>query len=304
MKGVFAATVTPMSRGGDVIDLGCIGPLLGFLESKGINGIVPLGTTGEFPSISHREKIDLISECASTKGKLKMIVGCGSSSLTEVIELLALAKKKNADGVLVPPPYYFRTAAARGIERFFEAVLENAELPVLLYHIPSVTGIPIDRDMLERLSKHETLWGIKDTGGKLSQTSEYLSGKPGRVMLGSDTEMLNGLRAGVNGIISACANVVPELLTMIYAGFNEGKDVELYQSRLTEVRSALRNFPLHAALKRWLKIRGHDAGFVRAPLVDLTSKEEEDLQILALRYGDRAENAARHIRRTDPNPSA
>jgi len=297
VKGVFVATVTPMSRGGDAIDLGCVGPLLSFFESKGVNGIVPLGTTGEFASISHMEKIDLISECASTKGKLKMIVGCGSSSLSEVIDLIKFAKKKNADAVLVPPPYYFRTAAAKGIESFFDVVLANAELPVLLYHIPSVTGIPIDHDMLERLSKHETLWGIKDTGGKLSQTSEFLSKKPGRVLLGSDTEMLSGLRAGVSGIISACANVVPELLTLIYAGFLEGKDVELYQSRLSEVRGALRNFPLHAALKCWLKLRGHDAGFVRPPLINLTQKEEEDLQVLALRYGDRAENAARHVGR-------
>lgn len=286
LSGVFVASVTPMTRGGDSVDYGCIGALLNYFESKKLDGVVTLGSTGEFSSLSSDEKTRVIAECASTKGRMKMIVGCGSSSLAETLDLAALAAKKNADAILVPPPFYFRTAPAAGIERFFEIVLERAECPVLLYHVPSVTGIGIDGPMLERLARFKTLWGIKDTGGKLKETRAYLEHTPGGVLLGSDSLMLDGLKLGVQGTISACANVVPELLVKIHE-----TRAETYQSRLTEVRNALRQFPSHAALKRWLSFRGVEAGFVRPPLVDLSPDEVEHLRIVAVRYGERSENA-------------
>lgn len=281
LRGVFAATVTPMTADGSEVNVGCVGPLLAHLAARGVDGFVPLGTTGEFPSLSHAEKIEVISECATTRGGRKLIAGCGSCSLKETRDLVRHAAKKGADAVLVPPPFYFRSASPAGIETFFRSVLEAAELPVLLYHVPSLTGIPLDHAMLERLSNCETLWGIKDTGGKLRETSRYLAMKPGHVLLGSDTLMLDGLALGVDGIISACANVVPGILRKIIAEWSAGRDAREHQDALTRVRDALRRFPLHAALKRWLAADGIDCGGVRAPLVNLTRAEEDEIRRLA-----------------------
>jgi 4-hydroxy-tetrahydrodipicolinate synthase len=285
ISGVYCATVTPMSERGESVNLSCIGPMLAHLGSRGIDGFVPLGTTGEFASLSFGEKTEVLAESAATKSGLRMIVGCGSSSLRETFDLVALAAKKGADGVLVPPPFYFRNASEAGIEDFFCRVLERAEIPVLIYHVPLLTGIPIERKMLERLAaRFPQLWGIKDTGGKIQDTNRYLAAKPGRVLLGSDSTMLAGLAAGVQGTISACANVVPELVSIIYARHRKREDADRLQDRLTSVRNSLKSLPFHSALKRWLRFQGIDAGDVRPPLQNLTSAEDDSLRQIAKLY--------------------
>ena len=270
-----------MSVDGSEINLGCIGPLTAHLASRGVDGFVPLGTTGEFPSLSFQEKVEILSEYASVRGDRALIPGCGSCSLRETLDLVRLSAQKGATAVLVPPPFYFRSASPSGIEAWFEAVLAAAEIPVLLYHVPALTGIPIEFSMLERLARFETLWGIKDTGGKLQETSRYLASRPGRILLGSDSTMLDGLTLGVQGTISACANVVPGLLKEIVTDFRRGTDARPAQSRLAAVREALRKFPLHAALKRWLTVQGIEAGSVRPPLLNLSPTEADEISHIA-----------------------
>lgn len=284
LSGVYAAAVTPMSDDGGRIATGAIGPLLHFLESHGLDGVLVLGSTGEFASLSHAEKLEVLSEAAATRGKLRFIVCCGSCAMPEVYELMDLATRRGADALLVPPPYYFRTAAPQGIESFFEAVLRRSEKPVILYHIPSLTGLPIDRAMLERLARFETLWGIKDSAGKLQETSQFLAGKPGRVLLGSDSSMLDGLKLGTQGSISACANAVPEWVSGIWRAFRRGEDASDRAAQIRDFRTALKNIALRAALKVMLKARGIDAGGVRTPLANLTQPEKEYVQKLALAY--------------------
>jgi dihydrodipicolinate synthase/N-acetylneuraminate lyase len=285
IAGIFCAIVTPMTSGGESVNLGCVGPLLSQIGGRGADGVVPLGTTGEFASLTFKEKTQVLAEVAATKGGLRMIVGCGSSSLRETNDLVALAGKKGADAVLVPPPYYFRNASEAGIEEYFSQVLERAEVAVLLYHVPLLTGIPIERKMLERLAaRYPQLWGIKDTGGKIQDTNRYLASKPGRVLLGSDTTLLAGLEAGVQGIISACANVAPELVKAVYARHKSGLGADRVQERLASVRNSLRSLPFHSALKRWLRFQGIDAGDVRPPLQNLNQAEDDSLRQIANLY--------------------
>lgn len=273
LSSLFAAAVTPLSEDGAAVNFGAIGPLLDYLGHRGVEGVLALGSTGEFASLTMEERRSVLTEVFASKGGMKVIAGCGASALPEVVELIRLAQKRGAVAVLVPPPFYFRTATPDGLERFFSEVLTVAELPVILYHVPALTGIPLDRKMIERLTRFETLWGIKDTGGKIQDTVRYLSHPPARVLLGSDTLLHVGLKAGIQGAISACANILPELVSSIVRLYREGKDVEPLQKKLTETREALRSLPYHAALKRWLHLDGVQTGGVRAPLMNLTNDD-------------------------------
>lgn len=283
LDGVYAALVTPFSTGGETLATGAVGPLLDHLAKRGLHGIAILGTTGEFASVTHREKLELISEASATRGPLGLLVGCGSCSLPETLELIEAAARKEADAVIVPPPFYYRNASVVGLERWFDAVLERASLPVILYHIPGLTGIPLDRKMIERLAeRHDSLWGIKDSGGKMQETNRFLASKPKRLFMGSDALALPGLQAGSNGLISACANVVPGLVKRLYDTFHHSGDAESAMKALLEVRTFLRQYPLQASIKYWLTINGIPAGDIRPPLQNLSASDMDEIHKFAL----------------------
>jgi dihydrodipicolinate synthase/N-acetylneuraminate lyase len=282
LSGLYVASVTPLSEDGAAIDLGAIGPLLDHFGRRGLKGLLALGSTGEFASLSLEERRAVLSEIFSAKAGMKVIVGCGGTALPEVLDLLALAAKKGAVAALVPPPFYYRTASAEGLERFFRAVLEAAEIPVILYHVPALTGIPIERKMLERLTRFPALWGIKDTGGKMQETVRYLSHPPARVLLGSDTLLETGLKAGIQGSISACANIVPDIVSSIMKSYNQGDDMSAVQKKLTAIRESLRSYPFHASLKYWLHLNGIRSGGIRAPLIPLNAQEADNIAKIRL----------------------
>lgn len=278
LSGAYAAALTPLSADGMVVSPGGVGPLLGHLEAGGLDGVLVLGTTGEAPSLTFEEKKEIIAEAAATHGRMKLLVGCGSCSLVETLQLVAFAARKQADAVLVPPPFYYRNVSLRGIEEYFAAVLDAAELPVLLYHIPSHTGIPLDRGTLTRLSSKPRLWGVKDSGGKLSDTSRFLAAPPGRVLLGADSQILSGLKLGAQGVISACANILPETVSDIWRKYRAGENAEALQETVAALREKLRQVPIYAAMKFLLREKGIDCGGVRLPLGQLTEEQEEMLR--------------------------
>lgn len=284
LAGLYVASVTPLSDDGATLDLGAIGPLLDHFGRRGLKGLLALGSTGEFSSLSLEERRAVLSEIFSAKAGMKVIVGCGGSALPDVLDLLSLAAKKGAVAALVPPPFYYRTASAEGLERFFRAILEAAEIPVILYHVPALTGIPIDRKMLERLASFPALWGIKDTGGKMQETVRYLSHPPARVMLGSDTLLETGLKAGIQGSISACANIVPDIVSSIMKSYNQGVEMSGAQKKLTKIREYIRNYPFHASLKHWLRLNGIKTGGVRVPLIPLSVQESDNIAKIRLNY--------------------
>jgi len=289
LNGAFCATVTPMTKDGERILPENIGPLFHYFSTSGLDGILLLGSTGEGASLSLEEKKVLIDEASSCRGGLKLILGCITTSMSELMELVQLGKKKNATALLIPPPFYYKSVTEEGIEKYFEYVLERSEVPILLYNIPSNTGISLSRGMLERLSRFDTLYGIKESSGKIQETSKYLLTKPKRILLGSDMNLLRGLELGVEGIISACANVVPELVVNIRKGYLSGKEVTILQKRLSEVRKALGQIPFLAGLKRWMKFRDIEVGGIRLPYYSLTKEEQGKILLIASKYNINSE---------------
>jgi 4-hydroxy-tetrahydrodipicolinate synthase len=244
---------------------------LSWLAAEGLDGALVLGTNGEFPSFSLTERIAVAEGAAAAGSGLNLMLGVGSCALPEVFTMLAVAADSGYGAVLCPPPFYFRAAPADGLAAFFREVLDASSLPVLLYHIPQVTGVPISEEILDRLEGHERLAGVKDS----SESSDELHRLCRRFcdrayIVGSDRLVTDCLAAGGRGSITATANVAPALVTAVQRG-----DAE--RSRLDEVRALLEFYGLRPSVKAILRRRGLGVFATRPPLVGLDAVREEEL---------------------------
>lgn len=288
LAGTYAAIVTPFRRGGVEVDLGAVGPHLAFLADRGADGVLVSGTTGEFASLSVEERNLLLDEVAATRGGLRMIAGVGAAALPDAIALARHAARRGADALLLPPPFYDRRPPAAGLAAFFRGVLEAVDLPVLLYHVPSYTGIPITPELVEPLLSYPHLIGLKDSGGDVGTTARFARAFVGRleVFVGSDSLVAEAHRAGAVGAITALANVVPDLVAAVRRAILGGGDADAAQAALDRVRTAARAWPMPAALKAALSIlAGLPRTSVRPPHVDLTPEEVHALETDLLALG-------------------
>jgi len=216
--GCYPAAVTPFDAQGRVDDVSVV-KLLATFEAAGCQGVVLAGTNGEGPSLSSYEKRDLLRTASRSKGRLKLILGIATPSLTEAEWLAVQAAKDGADAVLVMPPGYFRGATEEGVERWFRALLDASPVPVIAYNYPKMTGVPLSAALVQRLSRHGNLAGIKDSSGERDNLSAYREALGGDHVLfvGDETILPDALEAGWTGTISGAANVVPRWLSRIVA---------------------------------------------------------------------------------------
>jgi 4-hydroxy-tetrahydrodipicolinate synthase len=199
------------------------------------------------------------------------MLGIGSCSLPEVLVLANHAADCGYGSVLCPPPFYFRSAPLEGLAAFFQTVLDEARLPVLLYHIPQVTGVPISDELLDALGEHERLAGVKDSSGDvddLQRLSRRFSN--GAYLVGSDRLVTAALAAGGSGSISAAASVAPGLVRQVLRG-------ERDQAHLDSLRGLLEDFGLGPSVKSILRRCGLGDFATRPPLVSLSERREGEL---------------------------
>jgi 4-hydroxy-tetrahydrodipicolinate synthase len=265
-----APVPTPLDGTGQV-DAASLTRHLGWLAREGLDGALILGTNGEFPSFSVDERLRIAEQAAAAASGLKLLLGVGSCALSEVHELARRAPGWGYLGVLCPPPFYFRAVPVDGIAEFFTRVLDQSSLPVLLYHIPQVTGVPISDALLDAIGEHANLAGVKDSTGdefELVRLTGRLRGRS--YYVGNDKLVRRCLEAGGAGSISAAASVVPSLV--MAAGRNP-----VQQSRLTAVRDLLEEYDLGAAVKAILRRNGFGEYTTRPPLLGLDQAREEEL---------------------------
>src|SRR5580692_7940187 len=144
--------------------------LLAYLKANGADGVVVLGTTGEFPSFSFAERKKVAETAFKHRSGLNIIVGPGTSNLPETLELSLHAQENGADGLLIVPPFYFKHPRLEGLTKYFSLIFEKVTIPINLYHIPFATAIPISLDLMHSLEKYPNLAGIKDSS---SDEEEY-----------------------------------------------------------------------------------------------------------------------------------
>lgn len=269
--GVYPASVTPLQANG-AVDIPGLARLLAWFEAGGCRGAVLAGTHGEGPSLSAVEKRDMLAAAMEVRGKLDLVLGIATPSLHEATWLCRQAARLGAIGVLVMPPFYFREAPEAGIEAWFDALLEDAPLPVLAYNFPQKTGVTLSADLLGRLARHTALVGAKDSSGDPANLSAYRAalGPEAALYVGNETLLLDALRAGWTGTISGAANVLPDWLSQIRAEWDTyPESAEAKFAILRPAIDALRSLPQPAGSKGALAKMGVlPSGRVRPPLIE------------------------------------
>lgn len=282
--GVYTALATPFLADGS-IDEKSFRKLIRFQIESGVSGIVPCGTTGESPTLSTDEKHRLISiaveECKGSK--TEVMAGTGSNDTEETVTLSRWAADQGAQSLLVVTPYYNKPSQ-RGLEEHFRAVASAVKIPIVVYNVPSRTGVSIAADTLIRLLEIPNISAIKEASGNVEFSCELISrahdaGRTLSVLTGDDTTFLPHLAAGGDGVISVASNIIPKEMVELQNTFERG-----------EVKKAIaefqRLFPLCRDLfvetnpvpvKHVLSKMGFGASKVRLPLSSLSEASETRL---------------------------
>jgi 4-hydroxy-tetrahydrodipicolinate synthase len=209
-QGSFVAMVTPFRNG--TIDEGKVRELVEMHVAAGTDGLVPCGTTGESPTLSHdehRRMVDLVVQAAA--GRIPVVAGTGSNSTAEAIDLTRHAERAGASGVLVVNPYYNKPTQ-EGLYRHFRAVAESVAIAVLVYNIQGRTAVNVETDTLARLARDcRNIVGVKEASGSLDQMSQVIMacGPDFSVLSGDDNITLPLMAIGGRGVISVIANILP-----------------------------------------------------------------------------------------------
>ena len=210
-KGSNVALITPFKNNG--LDEEAYIKLIHFHMDNGTSGLVPAGTTGESPTLSHDEHQRVIDLCIrESKGKIPVIAGTGSNSTEEAISLTSHAEKAGADGALIVTPYYNKPTQ-EGLYQHYKAINDKCGIPIIIYNIPSRSVIDMSVDTMARLFELKNIVGVKDATGNLDRVDEQLSkmGKEFIQMTGNDENAFEFNKRGGVGAISVTANIAPKL---------------------------------------------------------------------------------------------
>ncbi len=284
LAGVYAAAVTPLTTAG-APDLQTLPSFLSFLAERGCHGALLLGTTGEGPSFSSKERIAIWTAAAEWRKEhadFRLLAGSGTPSLTESIELNRIAFELGFEATLVLPPYFFRNASEDGLFDWYAQLIE-ASVPqdrwLLGYHIPAVSGVALALSLLQRLAAaYPTFGGLKDSSGDLNSAKAYAAGLPGKaVLVGNDHLLWPGLLAGAAGCITALANLRSPELRAIYEAYIWKQDGADRQATLDPLRDAMDAMPPAPAYLKALLHAQHGLPLwgVRAPLQDFTAEQTQ-----------------------------
>lgn len=238
-KGIFTPMITVLDKEGKV-DLEGNELIINSLIDGGVNGILFLGSTGEFFGMTLQEKKKFISFAIKTVNKrVKVLVGACGTLVEEVVELTRFIENEGADAAVVICPYYFKLDN-QSVYNFYEEVASSVKLPIVIYNFPDRTGVNIDPNLVLKLAKDfDNIVGIKDTVDTLSHTRKLINTvkseiKDFAVFSGYDEYLIPNLLAGGNGTIGALSNIAPELFAKFYKAFNE-KDFETVATLQKEV---------------------------------------------------------------------
>jgi len=250
--GAYTAIVTPFNRDGRV-DYEKLRDLIALQIAAGIDGIVPVGTTGESPTVDfdeHEKIVEVAIEAC--KGKIKVIAGTGANSTAEAIQLTKHALSAGADGTLQVTPYYNKPNQ-EGLYRHFSAVADLG-LPVVLYNVPGRSAREIDVATIARLSKHPKIVCVKEAGGSVDRVSQILRACTITVLSGDDSLTLPMMSLGAKGIISVASNIAPKAVAdMVHAAaagrWDEARALHMKYYRLfTDIFIDTSPIPIKAAM--------------------------------------------------------
>ncbi len=286
-RGSLTALVTPFTRDG-ALDKDAFRNLVEWQIAEGTSGLVPVGTTGESPTLSHAEHREVVELCVEVAaGRVPVVAGAGSNNTAEAVELVRHAEKVGADGVLVVTPYYNKPTQ-KGLFAHFSAVAEAVKLPIIIYNIPGRSVIDMTPETMGALAKaHSNIAGVKDATGKLERVSEQriTCGKDFIQLSGEDATALGFNAHGGHGCISVTSNIAPRLCSEMQQKSLSGdfSGALAIQDKLVHLHKAVFVEPSPAPVKYGASRLGLCANELRLPLVP-ASKAAEEAMDFAMRH--------------------
>lgn len=267
-RGVYPALVTPFDENG--VNEKQYRNLIDYTIKQGATGIVPCGTTGEFTSMKFEEKVEAIRiACEAAKGRVPVLAGTGAAYTGDVIKLTHRAAEFGAAGALVVSPYFLRPSD-KEIYEHFERVANSSDIPIFVYNIPQVTGVPIHWTLIDGLREIDGIIGLKDSSGDLINLTTILVRKPEnfQVVVGHDEVALPALASGCDGAILASANVFPDRYIKMQAALAAGdlKEALIVQRSIQKIIRIFVNNGGGLAVKAALNMMGVPVGSARPPL--------------------------------------
>ena len=278
--GANVAIVTPFTENG--VNYEKLGELIEFQIQKGINAITVCGTTGESPTLSHEEHCTVIEySVRKVAGRVPVIAGSGSNDTNYAVELSQFAEKAGADGLLMVTPYYNKTTQ-RGLIQHYNYVADRVNIPIILYNVPSRTGVGFTADTYAELSKHPNINGIKEASGDFSLIADTLNkcGDNMFIWSGNDDQVVPLMSLGAKGVISVTANIFPDVVAKMCRCCLDGdfKAATELQLKYLDITNALFKEVNPIPVKTAMKLLGMDNGYLRMPLYEMSPSNIEVLR--------------------------
>ena len=251
--------------------------LLAYLKANGADGVVVLGTTGEFPSFSMAERKKVAETAFKNRNGLNIIVSPGTSNLPETIELSKHAEENGADGLLIVPPFYYKHPRLDGLTKYFSMIFEQVQIPINLYHIPFATGVPISHELLHGMEKYPNLAGIKDSVSDLKVYQDFVAEFPKLNMRTGTTENLKYALDHGMGAILAEGNNFTKQIAAVFAAKRAGKDISEPIAKLEAALKLLRagGVDEYGPMKYALSLQmGTRQFYQRPPNSDVTEEQK------------------------------
>ena len=288
-KGSLVAMITPFAESGEVDEKG-IKELVEFHIKNRTNGIVPCGTTGESPTLSHEEHkkvIDITIEAVA--GRVPVIAGTGSNSTREAFDLTSHAKEAGADGALVVVPYYNKPTQ-KGLYIHYKKLAEEIDIPIIVYNVPSRTGVNLLPKTLAKLAQLKNIVAVKEASGNLDQMTHIveLCGEKITLLSGDDKLLLPVLSIGGKGVISVVANIIPQDVADMVKDFEEGnyqKAKELFLSKIYPLSNAMFYETNPIPVKTSARLMGLPSGDLRLPLSPMSENNLNKLKADLIKFG-------------------
>ncbi len=288
-QGLYTAIVTPFK--GDKVDTEAYRALIEAQIAGGVDGIVPVGTTGDSPTLTHDEHMEVIRLAVKyAAGRCQVIAGTGSNSTAEAIEMTKIAEELGADGTLQVCPYYNKPSQ-EGLYRHFKAVAESTKLPVLLYSIPGRSGIEIAVETVARLARDcPTITAIKEAGGSVDRVNQLMQAVPEdfAILCGDDGLTVPFISCGAVGLVSVTSNIAPAAMKQIVdtAMAGDGKGALALQKKYYPLMKGLMSLDTNPVpIKAALALRGDISWELRLPLAPLAEEKHDTLRALLTQFG-------------------
>ncbi len=287
-KGVYTAMITPFTTDG-AVDEKALRRLVNAQIDAGVAGLVPVGTTGESPTVTHKENVQVVGIVVEeARGRVPVIAGTGSNSTAEAIDMTGQARELGAAASLQVAPYYNKPSQ-EGFYRHFTTIAEQIDLPVVVYNIPGRTGKNIETETLRRMAEHPNIVAVKEASGSIPQMMDVLATMPDDfdVLSGDDNLAFSLTALGGRGVISVASNLIPARMVKMIDLCLRG---EIEQSR----KEHFELLPLFKAIfldtnPIPIKYMVHRAGLCeesyRLPMVPLSDQDRKAVDAVLKRYG-------------------